>query len=583
MRLLLTVTVSLPLLLASAAGAQDIQNFRPAASTHNYLTVEGARVPKHVEFIPSLYVNFGKNPLVSREGGEVTETVVGSLVTADLIVALGLVEHLELSLDLPLHSVSGDLLQQQGKDGITVGDIRAALKWRIVGLEKDTGFGVALVAPVTFPSGDVDRFVGAGQFTFSPKLVLEARGKHFSFATNAGTRIRPATKRVEDSTLELGTEVTYGVGMSFNLGSEDALLLLEAYGASPIAKNVDGKAAANPVEALGGLRFFFDPGPVLTLGGGAGLVGDYGSPEFRALVGFGWHDRNYDTDLDGLLDDVDRCVDDPEDKDDFEDLDGCPESDNDKDGVPDVADACPLVAEDKDAWEDEDGCPEDDNDHDKLLDVDDKCPNEAETRNNWEDTDGCPDVIPDTDKDGLLDPQDKCPKLAEDKDNFEDGDGCPEVDNDRDSILDPADKCPNEPEVVNGVDDQDGCPDQGLVKLTLAKIEILDRIYFDFGKATIKAQSFELLNQVAFVLKSNPRIKHIRVEGHTDNKGKAAYNLKLSDARARSVLEYLTAQGVEATRLESKGFGDQMPIEDNRTQGGRDNNRRVEFVIVSQE
>jgi outer membrane protein OmpA-like peptidoglycan-associated protein len=349
-----------------------------------------------------------------------------------------------------------------------------------------------------------------------------------------------------------------------------------------------------------GLRIFTDAGAVFTLGGGTGIAADYGSPSYRIIGGFAWHDRNKDHDYDGILDDTDRCPEDPEDKDGFEDADGCPDVDNDNDKIYDAVrsttpdendilqyeagpDQCPAVAEDRDGFKDEDGCPDEDNDQDRILDSEDKCPNEPETLNNWEDADGCPDVIPDTDKDGLLDPQDKCPKEPEDKDGFEDADGCPDPDNDKDGILDVTDKCPNEAEVVNGVDDTDGCPDQGLVKLTKAKIEILDKVFFDFNKATIKPQSFELLNQVAFVLKNNPQIKKIRVEGHTDNKGKAAYNLKLSQARADSVMKYLVGQGVDAARLESKGYGDQMPIEDNRTKAGQDANRRVEFVITEQE
>ncbi|HJZ87409.1 MAG TPA: OmpA family protein, partial [Polyangia bacterium] len=98
-----------------------------------------------------------------------------------------------------------------------------------------------------------------------------------------------------------------------------------------------------------------------------------------------------DRDGDGIKDDVDQCPDDPEDFDDFEDEDGCPDPDNDKDGIPDVDDLCPNEPEDKDGFEDADGCPDPDNDKDRIPDVDDKCPNEPETYNGFEDADGCPD------------------------------------------------------------------------------------------------------------------------------------------------------------------------------------------------
>jgi OmpA-OmpF porin, OOP family len=101
-----------------------------------------------------------------------------------------------------------------------------------------------------------------------------------------------------------------------------------------------------------------------------------------------------DRDHDGILDNVDKCPDDPEDKDGFEDEDGCPDLDNDKDGIPDKTDKCPNEPEDKDGFQDDDGCPDPDNDNDGVPDVRDKCPNEPETKNNYQDDDGCPDEIP---------------------------------------------------------------------------------------------------------------------------------------------------------------------------------------------
>jgi outer membrane protein OmpA-like peptidoglycan-associated protein len=587
-------------LLVGNASAQDIQNFKPAAGTWNYLSVEGGQVAGHEEFVPLLVVNYGNQPLVSRVGGEVARTIVAHMVTADVLLTVGILDRLEITLDLPINYVTGDKLVKDELDGVAVGDVRLIPKLRLFGLEKGEGFGAAIIVPVSLPTGDDKKFVGAGQTTVNPKLALEVRANALSFAANGGVRVRPNTEEIEGSTLEIGTEVTYGAGVGINLGSEDVVLLTEVFGATPIADDVNKASDSAPLEALMGLRIFTDAGAVFTLGGGTGIAADYGSPSYRIIGGFAWHDRNKDHDYDGILDDTDRCPEDPEDKDGFEDADGCPDVDNDNDKIYDAVrsttpdendilqyeagpDQCPAVAEDRDGFKDEDGCPDEDNDQDRILDSEDKCPNEPETLNNWEDADGCPDVIPDTDKDGLLDPQDKCPKEPEDKDGFEDADGCPDPDNDKDGILDVTDKCPNEAEVVNGVDDTDGCPDQGLVKLTKAKIEILDKVFFDFNKATIKPQSFELLNQVAFVLKNNPQIKKIRVEGHTDNKGKAAYNLKLSQARADSVMKYLVGQGVDAARLESKGYGDQMPIEDNRTKAGQDANRRVEFVITEQE
>ena len=98
-----------------------------------------------------------------------------------------------------------------------------------------------------------------------------------------------------------------------------------------------------------------------------------------------------DRDHDGILNADDACPDEPEDRDGFEDANGCPDPDNDADAVLDVSDACPLVPEDHDGFEDDDGCREDDNDQDGILDSVDRCPNDPETINGIEDADGCPD------------------------------------------------------------------------------------------------------------------------------------------------------------------------------------------------
>jgi outer membrane protein OmpA-like peptidoglycan-associated protein len=250
--------------------------------------------------------------------------------------------------------------------------------------------------------------------------------------------------------------------------------------------------------------------------------------------------------------------------------------DSDGDGVPDRSDRCPAEPEDRDGFEDGDGCPEPDNDKDGLIDARDKCPNDAEDMDGFADDDGCPD--PDNDEDGVLDAQDKCPREKEDRDGFEDGDGCPEPDNDKDGYLDAADKCPNEAGPQGG----DGCPQRyKFISVTAEKIELRQTIFFQSTKAVIMSKSYPLLDEVATALKARPAIK-VRIEGHTDSRGNRALNTRLSQARADSVKAYLVGKGVEADRLDAKGFGPDQPIETNKTAAGRDKNRRVEFVITEQ-
>jgi outer membrane protein OmpA-like peptidoglycan-associated protein len=248
-------------------------------------------------------------------------------------------------------------------------------------------------------------------------------------------------------------------------------------------------------------------------------------------------------------------------------------NDRDGDGIPDSVDACPEEPEDKDGYQDEDGCPDLDNDGDGIPDTDDQCPNEPEDKDGFQDTDGCPER--DNDNDGIPDAQDKCPNDPEDKDGFEDDDGCPDPDNDKDGFLDKDDKCPLEPGVA-----PDGCPKKyNLVVVTEKKIELKQTVFFDFNKATIKSVSFPLLNDVAQAMADNPKIK-VEIGGHTDSVGDDNFNLKLSQKRAESVRTYLIKRGIDSNRMVPKGFGENVPLADNRTEAGRGQNRRVEFLIT---
>jgi OmpA-OmpF porin, OOP family len=255
-------------------------------------------------------------------------------------------------------------------------------------------------------------------------------------------------------------------------------------------------------------------------------------------------------------------------------LDKAAVGDSDGDGILDDVDKCPRIPEDLDGFEDQDGCPEDDNDKDGINDKIDGCPLDPEDRDNFEDDDGCPDL--DNDKDGIADKIDGCPIDPEDKDSFEDDDGCPDLDNDKDGIPDLKDKCPMEPGAP-----PDGCPKKYTnVVVTQTKIEIKQTVFFATNKATIKPVSFGLLTEVAQAMKDNPTIK-VDVEGHTDSQGNDRFNLKLSQKRAESVKKFLVGKGVASDRMRPKGYGENVPLADNRTADGRAQNRRVEFVITS--
>ncbi|MCS6899580.1 MAG: OmpA family protein, partial [Myxococcales bacterium] len=237
-----------------------------------------------------------------------------------------------------------------------------------------------------------------------------------------------------------------------------------------------------------------------------------------------------DRDGDGYLDPDDKCPDEPETWNNFEDEDGCPDDpDTDGDGLPDSKDACPVDPEDKDNYLDEDGCPELDNDLDGIPDTKDKCVNDPE-----------------------------------DPDGFEDGDGCPELDNDQDTVVDLEDICPNEKGDPNNAEKK-GCPKNSLVVVTDKEVKILQQIHFEFDKDKIRPESYPIIDAVAEVLRQYPEMT-LEIQGHTDNKGSAFYNKSLSDRRAKAVMKYLVERSkIDKKRLTAKGYGMEVPLVPNDT------------------
>lgn len=288
-----------------------------------------------------------------------------------------------------------------------------------------------------------------------------------------------------------------------------------------------------------------------------------------------------DADKDGLDDDNDKCPQDAEDRDGFEDADGCPDLDNDGDGILDGNDKCPLEAENKNGFEDEDGCADiPDNDRDGIPNDADKCPDQPETKNGFDDADGCPDEL-DADGDGITGAADKCPDRPETKNGFDDEDGCPDElpDQDKDGIFDKDDKCPTEPETKNGFEDTDGCPDTLPVKLAKTFSGAIKGIEFDTGKATIKKPSFKVLDIAIKLLTEYPEVR-LEVSGHTDNVGDAAANKKLSQERADAVKAYMISKSIDGGRLVAIGHGPDKPIADNAKKAGQAKNRRIEFHLL---
>ena len=243
---------------------------------------------------------------------------------------------------------------------------------------------------------------------------------------------------------------------------------------------------------------------------------------------------------------------------------GCPWPDTDKDTVADKDDKCPSVA----GPAENQGCPWGDADNDTVLDNVDTCPSVAGPVENQ----GCP--WPDTDGDTVLDKDDKCPTEAGLVENA----GCPNLDADKDGVNDKEDDCPT----VAGPVSNKGCPE--ITEAALKELKVQARsVFFVTGKAVLqtadKGQTDGRLDAIKEILKNYPNAK-FSIEGHTDDVGDAKSNQKLSEARAKAVMDALVAKGVNPANLTYKGFGESKPVASNKTAKGRAENRRTEVIHV---
>jgi OmpA-OmpF porin, OOP family len=227
-----------------------------------------------------------------------------------------------------------------------------------------------------------------------------------------------------------------------------------------------------------------------------------------------------------------------------------PPKDSDGDGVIDDMDQCPNTP--AGIKVDGKGCPLD-SDGDGVTDDKDQCPNTPAGAK--VDGKGCP---LDSDGDGVTDDKDQCPNTP--AGTKVDGKGCP-FDSDKDGVIDDKDQCPNTPD--GATVDARGC-------------WILKNLNFDTAKAEIKAEGARILDDVVPIMQNNPSLR-LEVQGHTDNKGSAVYNKKLSQKRADAVMEYLVKKGIGKDRLTAVGYGLVKPAASNDTEEGRAENRRVEL------
>jgi OmpA-OmpF porin, OOP family len=505
------------------------------------------------------------------------------LVHAGFALIMGDRVRLGLSIPVQLHAF-GHTATRGGVDYLapvhqqSAGDIRASLDLRLAGTYGDP-ITLALGASVFFPLGQREQFTGDEVVRFAPHLNIAGDAGVFAYAIRGGYEYRPLDVTYIDT--HLGDTITFGGAMGVRVIDERLLIGPELYGRTIIE---DGPHHHDtPIEMLLGAHVKAGGGVRVNAGAGSAVDRGFGAARFRGLLGVEWFpepDRP-DLDKDGIYDDEDACpnvsgvrTSDPA-------TNGCPPAaprDRDRDGIIDDEDACPDTAGVRTTDPRTNGCPPPppDRDADGVADDEDACPDVPGVHTGDPKTNGCP---PDRDGDGVLDKDDACPDVAGLKTQDPKTNGCPDSDRDKDGIPNDDDACPDQAGPKSNDAKTSGCP---RVFIKNGLIQIMEQPKFDFNKATIKPDSDSLLTEVAKVMTDHPEIKRVRVEGHTDNKGAAAYNEKLSQQRADSVIKWLSSHGIAADRLVSKGMGLTTPLVPNDTEANRALNRRVEFHIEDQ-
>ncbi|MEP7120546.1 MAG: OmpA family protein [Byssovorax sp.] len=529
---------------ASTPPSAPLDRFEPSPAGDALFSVPSAGVAGDLRPAVGLTWTYAHDPLVLRtESGRTAPLAwVDHQMILHTQASLQLFRRVELDVDFPFTLAQGGTTGSIGgvnvvaPSGGTLNDVRAGARVLVL---RQRGFvpNVALGFSVWFPTGDAESFAGAGSARYAPSLNVSAESRHLVWAFSFGRRFQH-----ERAGQLLGSQVFLGIGAAFKwqklqIGPELNFSLAAGDTVAPLSNDL---ASA---ELLLGARYGLGPFK-LGLGAGPGLGQAIGTPSYRIFASVSWaieagappvkpvatgdgngRDGTRSTTLPIAPPEPPVAAVPP-------DLDG--------DGVPDAEDQCPTVSGDASPQAFRRGCPAD-RDRDGVYDLDDRCPDVPGAPSDDPAKNGCP---PDTDGDGIVDAKDACPAEK----------GNP--------TSDPK---------------TNGCPDA--VRIEGTQIIILQQVNFETARDEIKSESFGLLGQVAAVLTQHPEIARLAVDGHTDSRGAAKANTNLSQRRALAVVRWLTEHGIDARRLEARGFGPRRPIADNATDAGRARNRRVEFLI----
>lgn len=540
--------------------------FRPAELATDGFSVARPLTLRRGAYGARLTLDYGLRELsFDASGGALDYDVVRHHLTGTASVAFALHDRLTLAVGIPLSMVMRGQTPTApgfpGVDGTLAGDPFIALRARLVGDDGDRfilGAQLRLSAPLADAASHLQLWSGDGTPVFSPSVlgelnVTNALRVNFSL----GARFRGVARQPY---LTVGQEMTFGAAVTYAVVPALIDVTAEAYGSTDFGA-LPGNSNS-PVELLAGVRAHPTDEWHAGLALGTAISGGYGAADFRGVFTVSY------AQVPTIADDLG----------DPEEVFAEPDTDADDDGIDDATDACAALAEDADSFEDEDGCPDLDDDADGIPDTSDAAPHDAEDADGFQDEDGAPD--PDNDDDGIPDGDDRCATEAEDRDGVVDEDGCPETDADADTIADADDRCAMTPGVTSAEHAEcNGCPAAACIDPS-GTIRILQRIEFANNGDTIRPQSLPVLESVQAILSTTSSIRRVRIEGHTDDRGRPEANQDLSRRRAESVVRWLVEHGITADRLESAGLGDARPLLPNTSNANRAQNRRVEFHIV---
>jgi outer membrane protein OmpA-like peptidoglycan-associated protein len=356
--MLAAVLGSVSFLWAGMAAAQetelDVERFKPAVTTDGWVTAEGSGVrPSADPWEFGLLLNYGENQLVVVDGdGDVGQKFVAGRAGLDLVGSVTIAGPFALGLDLPFYAAqSGDA----DPSGAGLGDLRLVPKLRL--LDDRKSLGLALAAEVRLPTHTGDFSGGTGMPVVAPKVILDHLWRNgIRLGFNVGALIREGT---QFANVSADSEFAYAAALGYRFGGMDGKVEIggELQGGVGL---VEQDAEELPVEGFLFVRGRPHPNWEILGGPGFGVSGGYGVPTWRFFAGVRWRPTSHDRDHDGISDDDDECRREAEDRDRYQDLDGCPEEDPDEDGdgVSDRRDRCPDEEETINGFQDHDGCPD---------------------------------------------------------------------------------------------------------------------------------------------------------------------------------------------------------------------------------